>query len=158
MLIRRTSLAAAVAVATLGLLAAGPAFADYAKPPEHLLKVLKAPPPPAPNIDPSGQRLLLTTAQTYPSITRVAQPYLKLAGVRLEPKNRSRHDTPGGYGIPACVADFTLVEIVSGKSTKVNLPQGCAGGAQWSADGSRFAFQNAVDTSVQLWVGDAATG
>ncbi|PAM44542.1 peptidase, partial [Acinetobacter baumannii] len=135
-----------------------PAFADYAKPPEHLLKVLKAPPPPAPNIDPSGQRLLLTTAQTYPSITRVAQPYLKLAGVRLEPKNRSRHDTPGGYGIPACVADFTLVEIASGKSTKVNLPQGCAGAAQWSADGSRFAFQNAVDTSVQLWVGDAATG
>ncbi|PSD31481.1 S9 family peptidase, partial [Stenotrophomonas maltophilia] len=104
------------------------------------------------------QRLLLTTAQTYPSISRVAQPYLKLAGVRLEPKNRSRHDTPGGYGIPACVADFTLVDIGSGQQTKVNLPQGCATGALWSADGSHFAFQNAVDTSVQLWVGDAATG
>jgi len=74
MLIRRTSLAAAVAVATVGLLAAGPALADYAKPPEHLLKVLKAPPPPAPNEPPGGQRRLLTTAQTYPSITRVAQP------------------------------------------------------------------------------------
>lgn len=158
MLIRRTSLAAAVAVATVGLLAAGPALADYAKPPEHLLKVLKAPPPPAPNVAPGGQRLLLTTAQTYPSISRVAQPYLKLAGVRLEPKNRSRHDTPGGYGIPACVADFTLVDIGSGKETKVNLPQGCATGALWSADGSHFAFQNAVDTSVQLWVGDASTG
>lgn len=158
MLIRRTSLAAAVAVATVGLLAAGPALADYAKPPEHLLKVLKAPPPPAPNVAPGGQRLLLTTAQTYPSISRVAQPYLKLAGVRLEPKNRSRHDTPGGYGIPPCVADFTLVDIGSGKETKVNLPQGCATGALWSADGSHFAFQNAVDTSVQLWVGDAATG
>jgi len=60
MLIRRTSLAAAVAVATVGLLAAGPALADYAKPPEHLLKVLKAPPPPAPNVAPGGQRLLLT--------------------------------------------------------------------------------------------------
>ncbi len=107
---------------------------------------------------PGGQRLLLTTAQTYPSISRVAQPYLKLAGVRLEPKNRSRHDTPGGYGIPACVADFTLVDIGSGKETKVNLPQGCATGALWSADGSHFAFQNAIDTSVQLWVGDAATG
>ena len=65
MLIRRTSLAAAVAVATVGLLAAGPALADYAKPPEHLLKVLKAPPP-LPNVAPGGQRLLLTTAQTYP--------------------------------------------------------------------------------------------
>ncbi len=158
MLIRRTSLAAAVAVATLGLLAAAPAFAGYDKPPEHLLKVLKAPPPPVPSLDPSGQRLLLTTAQTYPSIERVAQPYLKLAGVRLEPKNRSRHDTQGGYGIPACVADFTLVDVGTAKHTKVALPQGCAGAAQWSADGQRFAFQNAVDTAVQLWVGDAVTG
>ncbi|HBS62023.1 MULTISPECIES: prolyl oligopeptidase family serine peptidase [Stenotrophomonas] len=158
MLIRRTALAAAVATAAFGLLAAGPAFADYAKPPEHLLKVLKAPPPPMPSVDPTGQRLLLTTAQTYPSISRVAQPYLKLAGVRLEPKNRSRHDTQGGYGIPACVADFTLVDIDSRRHTPVALPQGCAGNAQWSADGQRFVFQNAVDTSVQLWVGDAATG
>ncbi|AWH25802.1 prolyl oligopeptidase family serine peptidase [Stenotrophomonas sp. YAU14D1_LEIMI4_1] len=158
MLIRRTSLAAAIAVASFGLLAAGPALADYVKPPEQLLKVLKAPPPPVPSVDPSGQRLLLTTAQTYPSIARVAQPYLKLAGVRLEPRNRSRHDTPGGYGIPACVADFSVVEIASGKTTPVTLPQGCAGGAQWSADGRHFAFQNAVADSVQLWVGDAATG
>ena len=56
------------------------------------------------------------------------------------------------------MADFTLVDIGTGKETKVNLPQGCATGALWSADGSQFAFQNAVDTSVQLWVGDAATG
>jgi dipeptidyl aminopeptidase/acylaminoacyl peptidase len=137
---------------------ATPAFADYAKPPEALLKVLKAPPPPQPGLDPSGQRLLLTTLQTYPSIERVAQPYLKLAGVRLEPKNRSRHDTQGGYGIPACVADFTLIDVGTAKQSKVALPKGCASAAQWSADGSRFAFQNAVDTSVQLWVGDAQTG
>ncbi|MDF2816069.1 MAG: peptidase [Stenotrophomonas rhizophila] len=156
MLIRRTCLATAVAVAALSL--AAPAFADYAKPPEQLLKVLKAPPPPQPSLDPSGQRLLLTTLQTYPSIERVAQPYLKLAGVRLEPKNRSRHDTQGGYGIPACVADFSLVDVGTARTTKVALPQGCAGVAQWSADGSHFAFQNAVDTSVQLWVGDARTG
>ena len=73
---------------------------------------------------PGGQRLLLTTAQTYPSISRVAQPYLKLAGVRLEPANRSRHDTPAGYGIPSCVDDFTLVDIASGKATRVALPEG----------------------------------
>jgi len=144
------------AFATLGTM---PAHASgYATPPESLLKVLKAPPPPTPSVDPTGQRLLLTTTQTYPSITRVAQPYLKLAGVRLEPKNRSRHDTPGGYGIPPCVGDFTVVETATGRSTKVALPNGCAGMAQWSADGQRFAFQNVADDSVQLWVGDAATG
>lgn len=158
MLVRPTLLAPAIAVAALGLLAAMPAQADYTKPPEALLKVLKAPPPPLPSVDPGGKRLLLTTNQTYPSIARVAQPYLKLAGVRLEPKNRSRHDTAGGYGIPPCVGDFTLVDIGSGAQTRVALPAGCAGPAQWSADGAHFVFQNAVDNAVQLWVGDAGTG
>lgn len=149
----------ALFVAAAFMLGSAPAFADYAVPPEHLLKVLKAPPPPVPSVDPTGHRLLLTTSQTYPSIARVAQPYLKLAGVRLEPRNRSRHDTPGGYGIPACMADFTLVDIASGKETKVPLPAGaCPGMAQWSPDGSRFAFQNVAAEAVELWIGDAATG
>lgn len=159
MRIRRLISPAAWALAAAVLSHAAPGIAGYDKPPENLLKVLRAPPPPSPSVDPTGQRLLLVTSQTYPSIERVAQPYLKLAGVRLEPKNRSRHDTPGGYGIPACVADFTLVEIASGKETRVALPQGaCPGMASWSPDGQRFAFQNVAPESVELWIGDAATG
>lgn len=156
--LRRTAWPAALVAATF-LLGSAPAFAGYAVPPENLLKVLKAPPPPVPSVDPTGRRLLLVTSQTYPSIARVAQPYLKLAGVRLEPRNRSRHDTPGGYGIPACASDFTLVDVASGKETRVPLPAGaCPGMALWSPDGRRFAFQNVADESVELWIGDAATG
>ncbi|WP_305804869.1 prolyl oligopeptidase family serine peptidase [Stenotrophomonas sp. YIM B06876] len=159
MLTARPAWSVALAAAVTTLCWTPMALAEYATPPANLLKVLKAPPPPAPSIDPTGQRLLLTTVQTYPSITRVAQPYLKLAGVRLEPKNRSRHDTPGGYGIPSCVADFTVVDIASGRQIRVPLPaDACAGMALWSPDGQRFAFQNVVADSVQLWVGDAATG
>lgn len=158
MLFRRHGPAAALVASAL-VLASAPAFAGYAVPPAPLLKVLKAPPPPTPSVDPTGQRLLLSTSQTYPSIARVAQPYLKLAGVRLEPRNRSRHDTQGGYGIPACVADFTVVDIASGKHTPVVLPAGaCPGAASWSPDGKRFVFQNVTADAVQLWLGDAATG
>ncbi len=159
MSIRFTAWSAALAAAAAAVLPSMPAHAEYAKPPAELLKVLTAPPPPMPSVDPTGRRLLLTTSQTYPSISRVARPYLKLAGLRLEPGNRSRHDTPGGYGIPACVADFTLVDIASGEHTRVPLPgDACAGGALWSPDGRRFAFQNVVADAVQLWVGDAASG
>ncbi|MBN8922646.1 MAG: peptidase [Rhodanobacter sp. 68-29] len=149
----------AMLVAGACLLGSAPAFAEYAVPPANLLKVLKAPPPPSPSLDPTGRRMLLVTSQTYPSIERVARPYLKLAGVRLEPANRSRHDTPAGYGIPACVADFTLVDIASGKETRVALPAGtCPGPARWSPDGNRFVFQNVTPTAVELWLGDAASG
>jgi dipeptidyl aminopeptidase/acylaminoacyl peptidase len=141
------------------VLFAMPAFAGYDVPPPELSKVLKAPPPPSPSVDPTGRRLLLTTSQTYPSIERVARPYYKLAGVRLEPQNRSRHDTAGGYGIPACVAAFTLVDIAGGRETKVVLPAGaCPGAALWSPDGERFAFQNVTANAVELWLGDAASG
>jgi len=156
--LRRNSCSAVLVAATF-LLASAPALADYAVPPENLRKVLKAPPPPAPGVDPSGRYLLLTTSQTYPSIQRVARPYLKLAGVRLEPDNRSRHDTPAGYGIPACVDDFTVVDIASGGETRVDLPEGaCPGPATWAPDGSRFAFQNVAPASVELWIVDAASG
>jgi dipeptidyl aminopeptidase/acylaminoacyl peptidase len=159
MQLRRNVRSTAVAVVATILLGSAPALAGYTVPPEHLLTVLKAPPPPVPSVDPTGRRLLLTTSQTYPSITRVARPYLKLAGVRLEPHNRSRHDTRAGYGIPACVADFSVVDIASGASVHVPLPaDACAGPAQWSPDGQRFAFQNAAADAVELWIGDAATG
>jgi dipeptidyl aminopeptidase/acylaminoacyl peptidase len=157
--LHRNFWSAAFVAAAIFLLGSTTAFSGYAVPPANLLKVLKAPPPPVPNVDPTGQRLLLTTSQTYPSIERVAQPYLKLAGVRLEPRNRSRHDTPGGYGIPACVNGFTLVEIAGGKETKVRLPAGaCPAMALWSPDGRHFAFQNVATDSVELWIGDATTG
>lgn len=157
MLLRRTLCLAALAASTA--FAADAALAGYDVPPENLLKVLKAPPPPVPSLDPTGRRVLLTTSQTYPSIERVARPYLKLAGVRLEPANRSRHDTRAGYGIPSCVAEFRVVDIASGKATAVPLPEGaCPGPAQWSPDGARLAFQNVTSTSVELWLADAASG
>jgi len=139
-------------------LASLPAYAGYDLPPENLLKVLKTPLPPSPDVDPTGQRILLTTYEKYPSIERVARPFLKLAGVRLEPGNRSRHDTRAGYGIPRCVTGFALVDVASGQQLAVTLPdKACPGAARWSPDGEHFAFENVTADSVQLWVGDAST-
>ena len=60
---------------------------------------MHAPSPPTPNVSPTGDRMLLIAWQDYPPMSRVAAPFLRLAGARLEIANHSKHDTPGGYGI-----------------------------------------------------------
>ncbi|MEO9456176.1 S9 family peptidase [Chromobacterium phragmitis] len=152
----RTSLAA-LAIASLPLT---PAFAaGYQQPPANILKVMRAPSLPMPSINPTRDAMLLVGWQEYPSIARVAAPYLKLAGTRVEPANRAKHDTPGGYGIPPCAESFKLVKIPGGQETPVSLPAAsCPDAPAWSADGKRFAFANAAKDAVELWIGDAASG
>jgi dipeptidyl aminopeptidase/acylaminoacyl peptidase len=131
----------------------------YNLPPKNILDVMLAPGTIIPFVSPTEDRVLLVSWQDYPSIERVATPFLRLAGVRIEPANHSKHDTPGGYGITPCALSFDLVKVPGGASTPIALPpKVCAGSPLWSADGKRFAFANIATHSVELWIGDAATG
>jgi dipeptidyl aminopeptidase/acylaminoacyl peptidase len=131
----------------------------YNQPPKNILDVMHAPFPPLPLVSPTQDSILLAYVEVYPSIARVATPFLRLAGVRVEIKNHSRHDTPGGYGVTQCGTDFELVHIADGTQTHVALPEGaCPGRPAWAADGKRFAFANLASESVELWIGDAKTG
>jgi dipeptidyl aminopeptidase/acylaminoacyl peptidase len=131
----------------------------YNQPPKNILDVMRAPSPPQPVVSPTHDTILLVSWQEYPPISRVATPFLRLAGVRVEPKNHSKHDTPGGYGITPCATNFELVHIPDGAQIHLALPAGaCPGLPVWAADGKRFAFTNIAPESVELWTGDAKTG
>jgi dipeptidyl aminopeptidase/acylaminoacyl peptidase len=133
--------------------------AGYDKPPQPLLDVLHAPSPPTPYVSPLGTRMLLVSWVDYPPIARVAEPFVRLAGVRVEPRNRSKHDTPGGYGIRPCARSYVLATAPAGAEVSVALPAGaCPGAPSWSADGARFAFQSAAADAVELWIGEASSG
>jgi len=139
--------------------AAEPQNSGYDKPPTNILEVMNAPSPPIPKVSPTKDTILLVSWQDYPPMARVARPFLRLAGVRFEPGNHSKHDTPGGYGITPCVRDFELVRISGGTKIHVALPAGaCPTSPLWSADGKQFAFEDIAPDAVQLWIGDAATG
>jgi dipeptidyl aminopeptidase/acylaminoacyl peptidase len=136
----------------------------YNQPPKNILDVMLAPSLPRPMVSPTSDSILLVSWQEYPSISRVATPFLRLAGVRVEPKNHSKHDTPGGYGITPCSTGFSLVHVADAAQKqaapiKIALPAGaCPGEPIWAADGKRFAFVNLAAESVELWIGDAKTG
>jgi dipeptidyl aminopeptidase/acylaminoacyl peptidase len=135
------------------------ATSGYNQPPKNILDVMHAPSPPFPEVSPTHDTILLVSWQDYPSISRVATPFLRLAGARVEPRNHSKHDTPGGYGITPCARSFELVHIADGAQIHVALPAGaCPGEPRWAADGKRFAFANIAPESVELWIGDARTG
>ncbi len=149
-----TSGNAAPAAATLTESASG-----YNLPPKNILDVMRAPSPPYPLVSPTQDTILLLSMQDYPSISRVATPFLRLAGVRVEPRNHSKHDTPGGYGITPCAVSYDLVHIADRVQTHVALPEGaCPGIPVWAADGKRFAFVDLAQDSVELWIGDGKTG
>ncbi len=131
----------------------------YSQPPKNILDVMRAPSPPNASVSPTKDTILLASLQDYPPMSRVATPFLKLAGARVEPRNHSKHDTPGGYGITPCVSGFELIRLSDGAQISVSLPQGaCPDRPVWAADGKQFAFANVTPTSVELWIGDAKTG
>jgi dipeptidyl aminopeptidase/acylaminoacyl peptidase len=131
----------------------------YEQPPKNILQVMHAPSPPEPRVSPTEDAILLVSWQDYPPISRVATPFLRLAGARVEPKNHSRHDTPRGYGITPCARNFELVQVADSAQIHIALPEeSCPGGPIWAADGKRFAFVNIASDAVELWIGDAHSG
>lgn len=131
----------------------------YDQPSQKLLDLLHAPSTPEPVVSPTRDMILLVSQVDYPSIDQVAKPFLKLAGIRLDPANRRKRDTPGGYGIAPCARRYVLVDVATSRETEVALPpQGCVDRPNWAADGKRFVFQNATPSAVELWVAEASTG
>jgi dipeptidyl aminopeptidase/acylaminoacyl peptidase len=136
---------------------AGPAperVSGYDLPPQNVLDVLHAPAPPRPILSPTRASALLVSWVQYPPMAQVAEPFLKLAGVRVEPRTRRKHDTPGGYGVAPCAQTLSVVDVATRRETPIALPSGgCADGFSWAADGVSFAFRNTSRDAVELWAG-----
>ncbi len=134
--------------------ALSPALAEtaYQKPPREVLDVLHAPVAPDASISPTRDAMILATPVRYPSISYLAEPMLRLAGVRIIPRTRRLQNA--GYW-----SALSLVALPSGAERRVSLPADARVGIPaWSADGKRFAFTNLGADFVELWVGDAASG
>src|SRR5579872_1701696 len=124
----------------------------YQKPPQEILDVLNAPATPRAIVSPTRAYLLLVEPLRYPPIAVVGQPMLRLAGLRINPKNNGPHRANLNVSM-------VLVRIADGSQLKIQLPAGAKTSApRWSPDGKQFAFTNNTESAIELWVGDAATG
>src|SRR5436190_543266 len=129
------------------------AFAQgsYKEPPENIMDVLDAPAIPAVSISPTRDRMALLEPLRYPPISELAQPMLRLAGLRINPNTNGQHRQP--YAV-----SLKVKNISDGKETTVVLPPGAQIiSLQWSPDGKHIAAGNITPTGVELWIIDTAT-
>ena len=61
----------------------------YKIPPQNVLDILNAPPTPRVSMSPNHEIMLLIETETMPSIAYIAQPLLRIAGMRITPANSS---------------------------------------------------------------------
>ena len=65
----------------------------YKLPLKEVIDIVDAPPPPRALMSPTGDFMLLADYEVMPSIAYMAQPMLRLAGMRITPKYNSRQQT-----------------------------------------------------------------
>ena len=147
----RIFLLAAIAI----VLCTGAVFGQqkYEKPPQEILDVLNAPLPPTPFLSPTRDRVALAQPMIYPAISDLAEPMLRLAGVRINPRTNAERSYIYYW------TALTLKRISDGAEFPVALPAGVRriGPLEWNATGTMFAFTNEAADGVELWVADAAT-
>jgi dipeptidyl aminopeptidase/acylaminoacyl peptidase len=122
----------------------------YRKPPKAVLDVLNAPPTPALTLNPARTYAVQGQPMRNPPIAELAQPMLRLAGLRINPRTNGLHNTLFN-------ASIALRKIPEATEVKVTLPPAPRlGGVRWSPDGKQFAFTNTTATAIELWVGDVS--
>ena len=125
----------------------------YRRPPANVAAIVEAKPTPQVSMSPTRDALLLTYYNPNPSIATMAEPFLKLGGLRVNPQNNARQRITEYTG---CMIQWFL----DGQTTKIILPAvgQLAGLPVWSPNGKRLAFAVDVANGVQLWVADARSG
>ncbi len=127
------------------------ASAQYTKPPKEILDVLDSAVIPSTSVSPARDRVAVLEPLRYPPIAELAEPMLRIAGLRINPNTTSQHRQP--YFIK-----LTLKNIADGKETAVALPAGAKIiSPTWSADGKYIAAGNITPAGIELWIIDAAT-
>lgn len=124
----------------------------YQRPPKPVLDVLQAPAPPAVALSPMKDKMLMAEAVRYPSIADLSQPFLRLAGLRINPNTNAPHRGQ-------TFVNLRIKNIADGKETAIELPRDSrASFPTISQDGRLFAFTNTTPTGVELYVGEMSNG
>jgi dipeptidyl aminopeptidase/acylaminoacyl peptidase len=150
---RRTLVAA---VLTVALPTASQVVAQesttYLTPPQQIVDILDASPSPQVVVSPTGDTIALLSRPPMPSIAELAQPMLRLAGYRLNPRTNGPYTEAG-------ITRLTLQRVSDGEEYAFDAPRETSlGRVEYSPDGSRLIFTLIRYNGIEAWLMETATG
>lgn len=125
---------------------------EYQTPPKEIYDLVMAKPNPGVSFNSKGQFMLILDRSSMPLVEDLAQPELRIAGLRINPNNF-------GPSRSAYITNITIKEVLSGKEFSVSgLPANLkAGNLQWSPNEEKAAFTNTTNTIIDIYVIDIKT-
>ncbi len=122
---------------------------EYKVPPTAIYDLVMAKPTPSVSFDHKGEWMLIMERSSMPSVEELAQPELRIAGLRINPNNFGMSRTP-------YIINLILKNIKTGvESSITGLPKKLkAGNVQWSPDENKIAFTHTSDHAIDLYVID----
>jgi dipeptidyl aminopeptidase/acylaminoacyl peptidase len=124
----------------------------YQRPPKLLEDLLLAPPTPTVSIDDKAQYMLVMERTQYPDVEELAQPELRIAGLRINPRNF-------GPSRANYISNFKIKDINTGVVKQVTgLPTNLKGGAPtWNPSQTKIAFSHTLAERIDLYEIDVKT-
>lgn len=124
----------------------------YQTPPKVLADLVTAPLTPNVSMSAKGDMMLILEQAPAPGIAELAQPELKLAGLRMNPANN-------GPSRARYITNLILKKLTDKEGkTLTGLPtDALISYVQWSPDDTKIAFANSTDSRIDLYIADVAT-
>jgi dipeptidyl aminopeptidase/acylaminoacyl peptidase len=124
----------------------------YQVPPKPLADLVTVPPTPLVSLSDNGEYLLLEELAAAPSIAELSQPELRLAGLRMNPRNNG----------PSRVTYITNLKLrrlrakaavpVTGLPANPRISY-----VRWSPDQTKIAFAHTTEEAIELYLLDVPT-
>ncbi len=125
----------------------------YQMPPQILADIIDAPTTPGVSLSPNNEWMLLLERPGYPPIAEVAQPELRLAGLRINPR-------ANGPSRGRNLNGLLFQNLESGKEVQVtDLPaEPRISSVTWAPNSKLIAFVINIDDRLTLWTAEVKNG
>ena len=125
---------------------------EYKTPPAAIMNLATAKLSPSVSINDKGDWMLIIERSAMPTVEELAQPELRIAGLRINPNNFSPSRTTNAIGL-------TVKDIKTGQDFSISgLPTNLkAGNFQWSPNDDKIALTQTNADDIDLYVIDLKT-